>query len=204
MIMNHTSGLPDSPDDFWSKPDIVGAAENIDPIADTSVQFLYSNIGASLLQPVIEKAAGKSPTDFVREKIFAPMGITDFKWNRDKAVHEGTSGGIYLSTADMRKLGKLMLQEGVYDGRMIIHQATLRMLLQKSQPFEDYGLLWWLVNPAANYPVFSAVGWGGQYVAVLPAKHLVAVRTRDPAGIDEVKLPEQKFEEFRNLISQWE
>lgn len=72
MIMNHTSGLPDvnSAPEFWLQPNTVIAAINTPLIAHPGSQYLYSNIGVSLLQQVISRSSGKSVTAFVREFLF--------------------------------------------------------------------------------------------------------------------------------------
>ena len=75
----------------------------------------------------------------------------------------------------------------------------MQLLVERSQPYFRYGLLFWL-----DSALFSARGWGGQYIVVFPAKHLIAVRTKDPGSIDLEKLPKQAFRDFRQLVSQWE
>ncbi len=204
MIMNHTSGLPDigTVPEFWQQPDIVLAATTTSLIAEPGSSYLYSNIGSSLLQPVIQQAAGKSATDFVHEKVFAPLRILDFRWNKDKAGQEISSGGIYLRTKDLVKLGKMLLQGGELWGKRVIQAKTLELLVSKSQPYFSYGLLFWLDQSPSGGSLFSAIGWGGQYIVVFPEKNLIAIRVKDPKSIKDKG--RQKFKDFRSLISQWE
>jgi len=208
MIMSHTSGLPDvnTVPEFWFQPNTVRAAIDTPLIASPGSQYLYSNIGASLLQQVISRSSGKSVTAFVGEFLFSPLGITDFIWKKDKAGNENTSGGLYLSTADLLKIGSTLLGGGCFEGKSIVRSSTLKILVTKSQPNVSYGLLFWLDQSAApsSAALFSARGWGGQYITVFPQKNLIAIRTKDPRTIVELKRETQSFQDFRSLISQWE
>ncbi|MGZ3747540.1 MAG: serine hydrolase domain-containing protein [Pseudobdellovibrionaceae bacterium] len=208
MIMSHTSGLPDidTIPDFWSQPDSVRAAISMPLIAHPGSQYLYSNIGATLLQPVIAQSSGRSVMAFVRDAIFSPLGITDFHWNKDKAGNEITSGGLFLSTADLLRIGSVLLGNGFFEGKSIIRASTLQILVSRSQPYFPYGFLFWLDQAPApsNVGLFSALGWGGQYITVFPEKNLFAVRTKDPKTIVEARRAAQAFQDFRSLISQWE
>jgi CubicO group peptidase (beta-lactamase class C family) len=91
----------------------------------------------------------------------------------------------------------------------VIQTTTLMTLLTQSQPTKSYGLLWWLQRPfgAADteaYQLFAAFGYGGQTLSVYPAKHLIAIRTKDPDSLKEDQISVQEFPEFRNLVSKWE
>jgi len=208
MIMNHTSGLPDvnTVPKFWLQPNVVQAAISTPLIARPGTQYLYSNIGVSLLQLVIAQSSGRSVEEFIKETIFSPLEITDFRWNKDKTGHEITSGGLFLSTADLLKLGSLLLGNGFFEGKSIIHASTLQTLISRSQHYFNYGLLFWLDQAPApsNSELFSARGWGGQYITIFPEKNLFAVRTKDPRTLVESRHSTQAFQDFRLLISQWE
>ena len=48
-------------------------------------RFSYNNKAANLLAGLVEKAAGRKLDDFLKQRLFTPMEITDFKWQRDLA-----------------------------------------------------------------------------------------------------------------------
>lgn len=205
MLLNHTAGFPDSDAAFWKLPDLVAGAIEAPLARDPGTSFEYSSLATSLLQLVIERAAGRSPETFVAERLFRPLGITEFLWKKDSVGHEKTSGGIFLKRGDLVKLGMLLLDEGSYEGKVLLWPATMRELLTKTQPYFDYGLLFWLdTAPGSKLRLWSMIGWGGQYVVVFPAKRLIAVRTKDPYQIEEGKEGEQSFRDFRKLIAGWE
>ena len=209
MVLNHTSGILDSQfKDFFGNPDLVATARGANATG-VGERFEYSSVAVSLLQTVIEQASGQKVETFVKDKILMPLEIFDFFWNKDKAGNEALSGGLGLNSESLAKLGQLVLQEGSYKGRQIIKATTLRLMLTKSQNYKSYGLLWWLQRPTGdtnpnNYQLFSAWGWGGQYIVVYPAKKLIAVRTKNPTSIVNDKFAVQEFSEFRSLIGKWQ
>lgn len=189
MVMNHTTGLPDvdTVPEFWNQPDSVRAASKVPLTAAPGQHFRYSNIAASLLHPVIAMASGRSVTEYVRDRLFSPLGIADFRWGKDEVGQEITSGGLELRTSDLLKLGTMLLREG----RPVLRAETVRTLV-------DQRLLFWV-----DGPIFSARGWGGQYLVVYPEKRLIAIRTRDTTGMDEARRAREAFQDFRSLILQW-
>lgn len=213
MIMNHTSGIPDTDKvpGFFKSSDLVAAAENVPLVGDPGHQFIYSTIAITLLEPVIAQASGASVLNYVQDQFFTPLDIVDAVWVKDASGHEQTGGGLFLSADDLLKIGKMMLGKGTFNGATLLSPATVATLTAKSQTFFAYGLLWWLDLPspvvANQFEVSSAYGWGGQYITIFPDKQLVAIRTKDPSQIsldDPMEFEAQGFSDFRNLVSGWQ
>lgn len=207
MVMNHTSGLPTLTDGLFEAKDVLERASQADLVGVPGAQHLYSNVGVMLLQMVIAQSSGRSVADFVNEKIFHPLKIFDASWRRDSIGHEMTSGGLFLSTVDLVKIGEMLLSRGRFENVQVVSEPRFQELIEKSQTYFDYGLLFWLSRPVGAtgaYDIFSAVGWGGQFVTIYPAKGLVAIRTRDPATTDPEQIDELYFRDFRDLVARWE
>ena len=211
MMMNHTSGYPDTEvdEEFFKRDDLVSSAIPIALTAEPGSRFLYSNIGTTLLQTVVAQVSGQSVDSYATEKIFKPLGISEHFWKLDKAGHERIAGGLSLSTAGLVQLGQLMLANGTYQGQQIISAETLKILLTKSQSYSNYGLLFWLEHAFGNknpeaWQLFECVGYGGQFVITYPAKNLIIVRTKDPYKLVDEKLQQQAFGELRDLASKWQ
>ena len=207
MILSQMSGLPDS-SVIYTAPDRIDFAEHSDLVAEPGTKFIYSSVGSALLQCVIARAAGMSVSEFSRRQIFAPLGITRFEWHKDEAGQEKTGGALSMIPSDLAKIGTMLLNGGTYQGKTIMSLDSISKIRHKSQPHEDYGLMWWLKNPPgfksnSHFHLFFADGWGGQYIVLYPAKNLVAIRTRDPANFDESH-PEQAFGEFTEMIASWQ
>jgi CubicO group peptidase (beta-lactamase class C family) len=92
MLLNHTSGLKDYEDLYAAE--FPGVDEkNIPQIHDAPIlklmqeqtttdfppgsQWRYSNTGYAMLAMIVEKASGKGFGEFLRERIFVPLGMSD-------------------------------------------------------------------------------------------------------------------------------
>jgi CubicO group peptidase (beta-lactamase class C family) len=149
--------------------------------------FQYDPFAPYMLSAILQKAAGKTAADYLREKLFDPLGIRDFTWPADaQGVNYGNSH-MELRPIDMAKFGYLFVNEGNWDGRQLIskewvQKSTAKHLDTKGKmnSAEDfgYGYLWWM----NSFEGYSAHGSGGQYIFVIPGLDVVAVFT---AGFDE-------------------
>jgi CubicO group peptidase (beta-lactamase class C family) len=142
-LLNHTSGLPDYedfvPDSQTAQvhdrdvPALISHATALKSAAGT--KYAYSNTGYALLALVVERASGKQYADFVRDRIFTPLGMTGtvaFEDGRSTVPHRAygysvsasgirrtdqsnTSavlgdGGIYSSIADLARWDRALTQ----------------------------------------------------------------------------------------------
>lgn len=148
-------------------------------------EFSYNDAGAHLVLAAIAKATGKTPAQYAQEKIFGPLGIKDYKWDTDpQGIHMG-GDGLYLQPRDMAKMGYLYLKNGVWDGKEVVPAKWVEVSTRKQieTPGEmlgqnGYGYFWWM----EEFGGYSALGYAGQYIFVVPEKDLVVVFTADMAN----------------------
>src|ERR1051326_613523 len=103
---------------------------------------------------------------------------------------------MYLSTRDMARIGLLMLRGGNWAGRQIIHPNWVTFMTTLVTPVNElfpsnfrneaerndwrfgFGVMWWVwdsprlpagMGSGGFYGAYSAMGYGGQYITVLPA-----------------------------------
>lgn len=93
----------------------------------------------------------------------------------------GSSYG-WASTRDWAKFGQLYLNKGNWNGEQLFAPEWIDYVTTPTIKSDgEYGAHFWL-NSSGNYPdvpedLFSANGYQGQYVFVIPSKDLVVVRT---------------------------
>lgn len=149
--------------------------------------FNYSTPATHVVSALLDEAVGVDSEAFAETFLFAPLGITDWRWERDRQGYPFGGHGLELRTEDMAKIGVLFLSQGRWGDRRVVpvdwvRSATAIQYQGTSEwgPVENvsYGLLWWLVS-AGEYDLFMALGWGGQFVICAPALDLVvAVNAR--------------------------
>jgi CubicO group peptidase (beta-lactamase class C family) len=143
----------------------------------------YCTAGAATLGPLIQRAVKRPLPAFAQESLFAPLGITDARWQFTPLHDAMTGGGLQLSTRDLWKLGQLYLDGGKWQGRQVISADWVRRSVSphaNARPDTDYGYLWWLqAFRIGDKPVktWGMYGTGGNKVYVLPDQDAVVVVT---------------------------
>ncbi len=82
--------------------------------------FRYNSIASHMLGEVIFRKTGKTLPEYLEPRLFAPLGITDVRWDRTPQGHAMGGWGIHLRTEDYLKLGMLFLQNGKWNGKQVL------------------------------------------------------------------------------------
>jgi len=141
----------------------------------------YNDGAPHLISKVIEKKTGQKMSEYAREKVFAPLNITEWLWESSKDHTTYGAFSLYLKPRDFGKIGQLLLQNGEWNNQTIIDRTYLAEATQTkvSANFnsEPYGYYFWIL-PAFNG--YCALGHGGQFLLIVPDKKLVVVYTAWP------------------------
>ena len=95
------------------------------PGFDPGTQFQYNSLNSYLLSAIVVKISGKSMSDFLKKRLFDPMGITDIYWECCPAGIEKGGWGLYIRPEDMAKLGQLVMNGGVWNGKKLLSRAYI-------------------------------------------------------------------------------
>jgi CubicO group peptidase (beta-lactamase class C family) len=144
--------------------------------------FFYDSGLPHLMSAIIQKTTGMTTQEYAQEKLFGPLGITGVMWDTDpRGIPLGCTG-LMLSPRDMAKFGFLYLNHGQWNGEQIVpsewvDESTTKHIetkgLMNEAEDDGYGYFWWI----DAYGGYSAHGYGGQYIFVVPQLNLVAVFT---------------------------
>ncbi|MFS0553871.1 serine hydrolase domain-containing protein [Brevibacillus sp. 179-C9.3 HS] len=156
------------------------------PLLDQPGEKMNYNSGCShLLSAILQKASGTSTYDFAQKHLFRPLNMQDSYWYSDgQGIHNG-GDGLRLTSNDMAKLGFLYLQNGKWQDKQIVPAAWVQESIQpKFRTYErigSYGLHWWSnrIDPSKDWTednwYYFALGFGGQYIIVVPSRDLIVV-----------------------------
>jgi CubicO group peptidase (beta-lactamase class C family) len=150
--------------------------------AEPGSTFVYSSGVTELLAAVLKKATGEHADAYAEKHLFAPLGIRSYHWKHTPTGHPDTEGGLYLTARDLAKLGYLFAHDGQWEGRRVLptgwaaESTRARVPLAAGKPLQ-YGYQWWTLPAAGRPEHFAAIGYGGQYLLVVPSLELIAVFT---------------------------
>jgi CubicO group peptidase (beta-lactamase class C family) len=155
------------------------------------VVFNYSTGDTQLLSAALQALTAMTALAFADLYLFSPLGIRQRAWPADPQGITVGGAELALTPRDMAKIGYLVLNRGLWEGERIVPAAWVEQSTQLHTMFEPvseddcaelgYGYLWWL-RPQGPYTSYLAVGFGGQFITVIPALDLVIVMTGDIAS----------------------
>jgi CubicO group peptidase (beta-lactamase class C family) len=143
--------------------------------------FNYSNGNPDLVSAVITKLTGRLAEDYANEKLFAPLGIVDWHWDRDPQGLTIGDGELFLLPRDMAKIGYLYLRHGEWEGKPLLPPGWADVL---NHPLVNMHASWDSKLSYSNFiwvfpdkHAYMANGKDGQLITVFPDLDIVAVTT---------------------------
>ena len=147
--------------------------------ADPGTKWAYNSGGSHLMSAIIRKATGQTIDAFAEANVFGPLGIDDYHWKKTPMGLPDTEGGLYLEAEQLAKVGYLYLKDGMWEGQRIlpdgwVASATSQQVKSVNAPGWGYGYQWWRPDQGETV-IWAGLGFGGQYLLVLPQHDLIAV-----------------------------
>ena len=148
-------------------------------------RFVYNGGGTVLLGKTVRTITGKRIDDWAEEKLFEPLGITDYYWKETPDGEIDTEGGLYLKAEDLAKIGSLFLKKGKWNDNQIVSESWVTT--STSPQIKDvkpewrrnmgYGYQWWIPEYTfdGKTSIYGGNGYGGQYLMMAPEYNLIIV-----------------------------
>lgn len=159
-------------------------------------KFLYNSLGTYMLSAIVQKVSGQKVIDYLKPRLFDPLGIEGMDWEVDPRGINTGGWGLRVKTEDMAKFGQLFLQKGKWQGKQIlpvawIDEASTTKIIQHpeySQAKKDssdweqgYCYQMWRCRNNA----YRADGAFGQFIIVMPDQDAVIVFTAETPSMQE-------------------
>ncbi len=170
--------------------------------------FQYKTIDTAVLGWLIERVTRGSVAAYTARCLWEPLGAeADGFYIMDGPPGVGrefSGAGFNATLRDFARVGQMMLDGGVANGRRIVPEEWVRESVVSRHP-EDaqrggYGLQWWTMGGSDAY---AAIGLQGQYIYVDPATRTVVVKlSHFPPG-DNSAL-EAESQAFMRAAAAWQ
>src|SRR5205823_3405478 len=114
--------------------------------------FVYNTPGSFMLSAIVQKATGQSTLEYLRSRLFEPLGIENPIFDAGRSGINLGGFGLHIRTEDIAKFGQLYLREGDWNGHRILPRewvkaASTRQTSNGSNPKSDwdqgYGYQFW-------------------------------------------------------------
>jgi CubicO group peptidase (beta-lactamase class C family)/DNA-binding CsgD family transcriptional regulator len=155
---------------------VMGLSPDVGP----GTRWSYSNEGVQLLSPLMEAVAGMNLNVFADEHLFTPIGM------ERTSFYAGGSDGAAWTYADMQtsprdfaRVGWLVMNGGVWNGKPIVSAEYLEEMLAPQATADFYGLLWWL-HDTLDLHGYGTEGYLDTDMYIFPRDELIVVRMQAP------------------------
>lgn len=142
--------------------------------------YQYSTGVTHLVGIVLAESSGMSLRDYARDVLFDPLDAPLPGWDRSPQGYYLGGNNMALRPRDLLKVGILHLNDGRYEGRQLVPadwiERSWRPRFRSPWNGMGYGHLWW-VSDWGGEEAFSAWGYGGQFLVVVPRLDLTFVAT---------------------------
>lgn len=148
-------------------------------------KYNYCSFNTYLISVVVTTVTGKTVSDYLKEKLFKPLGIRNYHWDKCAEGYDTGGWGLYLTTEGLAKMGQFFLQDGMWNGKQLlnkewIQQARSAQIYQSENPTKEldhnsgYGYQMWV----CTHNAYRLDGAHGQWVIICPDKNAVIVITQ--------------------------
>jgi CubicO group peptidase (beta-lactamase class C family) len=156
-------------------------------VAPPGQKFNYNSGGTAVLADVLTRATGMPWQDYARTVLFEPLAIRDLTWTTDWHSRPMAFTGLRMRPRDMAKIGRLLLNKGVWNGPKPQQVVPVDWMANSLQPrlgtgFDgtQYGYHWWIGTADWNGRSIAwgaAFGNGGQRICIAPELDMAIVIT---------------------------
>jgi CubicO group peptidase (beta-lactamase class C family) len=169
-LLSHASGLQREPPgnvwetlEFPEEQELLGRLGEAEQVLPPSTAWHYSNLAYALLGHVVTRVSGQPFTEYVRERLFAPVGLEQTRWGpgdtaalpyfvepysdavrREPVLELGGKGGesgLYSTARDLARWGSFLCDpdESVLKASSAAHMHDLQIMAEP-----DWTLGWGL------------------------------------------------------------
>lgn len=172
-----------------------------------------------ILSGILQRATGQSMYEFAKRYLFEPLNIqvddvivftskeeqmAFYKanamsvWVADGKGINTAGWGLTLCAEDMTKIGRLMINGGLWEGQQIVSSPWINQCMTKHSVWAEmnlsYGFLWWVIDEKVG--IAAAIGDGGNVIYVNREKDLVVSMTAlfKPGVTDRIEFIREDIE----------
>ncbi len=144
--------------------------------------FHYSSAQAAAVAEIVQSAIGSPADVFLKENLFTPLEITDYKLHYTPAKIINTAGGSEYQSRDFLKMIQLCLQNGEWNGEQVISKDWIQKATTpkaSARKGVEYGYFLW-INPFGKdkkYDAYYMAGNGGNKIVAIPKLNVTVVIT---------------------------
>lgn len=200
---------------MYRSGDWIGYVLDRDRASEPGRVASYNSGLSILLGGIIRNATGKYADEFAEETLFADLQILKYRWHDAADGTCNTGGGLVLAAYDLAKIGQLVLGKGLWNGKRVVSESWIEESTKRhlslgeesiratgnSRYSTGYGYQWWYQSYRVNGATVNGIagmGYGGQYLGILPTLNTVIVLNNGEWGD-----PWERVFDYNAIVEEW-
>ncbi len=163
---------------------------------EPGTKFLYNSLGTYMLSAIVQKVTGQKIIDYLKPRLFEPLGIEGMDWETDTRGINTGGWGLRLTTEAMAKFAELFLQKGSWNGKQVLpaswveEASTVKIMQDPGAPQSKKDSSDWLQGYCyqmwrCRNNAFRGDGAYGQFMIVMPDQDAAMAITAETANMQE-------------------
>lgn len=154
--------------------------------------FVYDTGATYMLSAVIQQITGQTLRDYAADRLFAPLGIKNPRWDTCPMDRSLGGAGLYVTVGDISRFGNMLLNNGNWEGTQIVSEAYVMQATTKQIETGEggagpdwtlgYGYQFWMCPHGA----YRGDGADGQFCIVVPELAAVIAITAQESRMQDV------------------
>ncbi|WP_127553633.1 serine hydrolase [Actinoplanes sp. OR16] len=185
VTLRHLVTMTSGTSHEWFADERIDAADLLHEIvaapltAEPGSVFRYTGSGPYAIGRVIARVTGADLRSFLTARIFRPLDLHNPAWHTCPLGHPFAESDLFLRTEELSRFARLLLNEGLWEGRRLIPADYVRSLTAAPVTtghdgrFTTYGLGVWC-EPGG---IYRMDGRYGQYAVIDPARRTTVTVT---------------------------
>lgn len=163
-------------------PSVVSYLSKLKRAATPGTKFNYNTVETHLAALALQRAVGKTLSQYLSEKIWKPFGMhSDGNWVKSRSLGVEHGGCCISATLrDYALLGLFAMNNGIdQNGRQVLDPGWMKRATTSARSNPRYGYYWWLGSSRRYF----ASGAFGQQIEIDPSKKIViAIQSHWPTA----------------------
>lgn len=164
-------------------------------VFEPGTKFMYNTAGTNMLAAILKKKTGVGLTEFLKPRLFTPLGMTDIKC---VVLPDGTEAGgfgLKMTTCDMARFIQFVADKGKWQGEQLLQRdwfdraTAFQISNATGDPAQDkdwasgYGYQFWRCSPPDVFRGDGAFGQFGIVFENLDAAVVITSASLDLQGV---------------------
>jgi CubicO group peptidase (beta-lactamase class C family) len=95
-------------------------------LKEPGTSFNYNSMNTYMLACAIRQITGEGLTTYLTPRLFRPLGIENFFWEKCPMGNEKGGWGLYILPEDIAKIGQMVLDGGRFEDRQIVPEDWIK------------------------------------------------------------------------------